>query len=73
MPTNVITSITKQGIKGYDRFGIQFGLFHGQISGVEKVPDGCRIRIDTGEIIPLDMCYNRVSVMLKDAKAAAAQ
>ena len=67
MPTNVIISADTHGIKGYDSNGELFGIYHGQIGGLEKVPSGCRIRLMTEEAIPLDLCYNRVGSILKDA------
>jgi hypothetical protein len=70
MPSTVITRADERGITGYDSNGVRFGVFHGQIADLVKTPMGCAMILETGEHIPMMMCYNRLGKILKDSKGA---
>ena len=54
---------TDMGVKGRDRNGQLFAIHFYQVSTVEKKPYGSAVRLDTGELIPLSMGYERAKLL----------
>lgn len=73
MPTSTIYEINKAGVKGYDSSGHKFGIFHGQIKGVEPTAMGCAIILDDGTRIKMMMGHNRLETMLLASRMIAGQ
>ena len=64
MACNILTRVTEKGIQGFDMYGNEFGIFYVQIVAVDKTARGVAIQLETGEVIRLDMCYNRINTMM---------
>lgn len=54
------------GVKGQDLRGVPFGVFFGQVEGVQKRVYGCEVILRTGETIKLSIGYDRAKALFTE-------